>query len=112
MDDAPTVGVRDRLTGTEIGAEQLAEGERPGPAGLAALVVGAGRLGERPALDEPHRVEGLRLPRGSGQFIDGHDARMLEPAGEAGFPEESGLRGRIDGPRRLELLQRYLAAQV
>ena len=109
MDDAPRVGVGHRVADPDEGPQELDQAERIGRPGHAVLVVGARRLAERAAPDEPHRVI-RRVPLA--QLVDRDDPRMLELRGDAGLGEEPGGDVRAVGLIGAELLQRDLAPEL
>jgi len=90
VEDAPAVGVVDRVTDVEEPPQQLQQ--RQGPlTGIAAFPLGSvklldGRL-EVVAADEPHRVKRAAVVIGP-QAVDRHDAGVLEPAGDLGLDDE------------------------
>src|SRR5207237_585381 len=79
---------------------------------------GLGRVGEAAdgglqalAADEAHGV--VRPAVGvAAEAVDGHDARMLQPAGDLALEQEAGPALGVVGVVALDLLERHLTAQL
>src|SRR5262249_32842794 len=97
VDDAAAVRVSDRVADGDKGIQAHRPLERVGLARPPLLVIGAGRLAERAALDEAHRVERLPVSLAADQLVDWDDPRMLQLAGDLSLlekaPPEFGMAG-------------------
>ena len=115
MEDAPAVGVGDRLADVGESVEQVPErsGALPGVAALLGVgpVESGDRLLEADPPDESHRIERPALVVDP-QAVDRDDPRMLEPAGHLGFQHEPGATVGIVGAFGLDLLQGHLALEL
>src|SRR5262249_12878772 len=109
VEHAAAVCIGDDVADPHEVIEQLAEleraiVERPGGVELADSLL------ERLAADQPHCVD--RSPvLGFSQRVEGHDAGVLEPAGDLGLEQEAGLALRVAGLRRLDQLEGDLAVE-
>src|SRR5262249_12545352 len=83
----------------------------------AGTIVGARRLravdGRLQALaaDQPHGIIRTAVAVHP-QSVDGHDAGVLEPAGDLGLPEEAGTALRVVGVGGADLLEGDLAIEL
>jgi hypothetical protein len=113
VQDAPRVGVADRVADVEEPPQELAQPQRAAAGVGLQRLVGAeavDRLPEAIALDEAHGV--IRPAVGVvAQAVDRHDARVLQPAGDLGLQQEAGAAGRVVGLLVADLLEGDLAVQ-
>ena len=110
----PAVGIVDGVADVEEPPQDLPQLERPAAGvGLDRIVVveRGDRLLEAVPLDEPHRVVRPAAVVGA-QAVDGHDARVLEAAGDLGLDEEPLAADRVVGVMVEDLLERHLAVQL
>src|SRR5262249_51141754 len=93
--------------------QQLPESQRPRRRRLSRLlrlVEGGDGVLEAIALDKAHGVEGSAVGVAA-QAVDGHDARMLQLAGDLRLQKEARPALRLGGVPRLDLLQGDLAME-
>ncbi len=114
VQDAPAVGVVDRVADVQEAAEELAQFQRA-PAGIPLQrlvgVEAIDRFLEAAAADEPHRVVRPAVVVGP-EAVDRDNARMLQAAGDLGLEHEPRAAGRVVGVLVEDLLQRDLAVQL
>ena len=102
MNHAARMGERDGITDADRGFHQCAKLDRAGPVGVAVLMVGLCRFGQRSSLHEPHDVI-ERIGHGTpAQLVNRDDARVLQAAVSRALrrnrertPESCARAGRI-----------------
>jgi hypothetical protein len=109
---AARVRVRHRVARPDKGGQQLAQLQRPRLAAAAALVVGAGGLGQGAAADEAHGVERRLVVGPPADLVDGHDAGVLQLARHLRLAQEARPQRRLAGPLGAQFLQRHVTAQA
>ena len=101
MDDAAAVRIADRLADGQRSSQELLQSQTS-LAWIARsfdrIMKAVDRLVEILALDESHRIVGLAAVVAP-QVVNGHDAGMLEAAGDFGFQAEPVAAGRVAAGR-------------
>ena len=113
VEDAPAVGVVDRLADRDKPGDELAELQRMVGV-LLGLWIGVDPLDrgfEGIAPDEPHRV--IRLAVGvAAEAVDRDDPRVFQPSGDLGLEDEAELAVSLVEVLLLDLLEGDLAVKL
>jgi len=112
MNDAPRVGIGDRVADVDDRLQQPPEFESRRRARPALLVVRFDGVAQRLAVDKPHRVERVSAVLVAGQFVHRHDVGVLQLARDLRLTDEPPQRlvGRL--LVGANFLQRHVPAQV
>ena len=114
VQDAPGVGVVDRVADVDKPPQQLPQRQRPAAGVILDRLVGVergDRLLEAIAPHEPHGIVRPAVAVGS-ESVDGHDPGMFQPAGDLGLEYKTRAADRVVGVAVEDLFERDLAVQL